>query len=129
MSIIAFAAAAAVNSNSNARAEERGHADLMELINEDLDAAQDDFTLSLVDRTRGRIATRAAEFDGVFGPLAASAGGVSEIAAAEIGVELTATVIASAEFDVAKQTANIENPFNPRLPMAPTIVAFVSEES
>jgi hypothetical protein len=105
MSIIAFAAAAAVNSNSNARAEERGHADLMELINEDLDAAQDDFTLTLVDRTSTRIA------------------------AAEIGVELTATVIASAEFDVAKQTANIESPFNLRLPMAPAIVAFVSEES
>lgn len=126
MTVIAFAAVAAVH--SHARAEEPGRAELMELINEDLDAAQDDFTLSLVHRTGRRIARKMDARDDVFGPLVASSDKIAETFAADTGADLTAIVVARADFEIGKDAANIENPFNPRLPMAPAIVAFVSEE-
>lgn len=69
MSIVAFAAAAAVNANTNAHAETPGHATLSQLIQEDLDAEQDAFTLALVERADARIKAHVAKIENVFGPL------------------------------------------------------------
>ncbi|MAW79166.1 MAG: hypothetical protein CMI63_02930 [Parvularcula sp.] len=69
MSIIAFAAAAAVSANTNAHAETPGHATLSQLIQEDLDAEQDAFTMDLVARADARIRAHMAKIENVFGPL------------------------------------------------------------
>ncbi len=131
MSIIAFAAAAAVNANSGAHAEEPGHATLTQLIQEDLDADQDAFTLALIERTNRKINARMAKIENVFNPLVAF-GEMPETtvdtARADTAANLDSLVLASAEFEIAKDAANIENPFQPRLPMPTGIVAFASEE-
>ncbi len=133
LSFVAFAAAAAVNANSNASAQTpAGHADLMQLINEDLDQQQADFTLMLAAKTDKKIAARAAKIDNVFGPMTlavnAEANSMVAAAAANAGAKLNSLVLASAAFEIGKDAANIESPFNPRLPMAPSIIAFASEE-
>lgn len=132
ISMMAFAAAAAANAQSTARAEEPGHADLMQLIHEDLDARQADFTLALADAAGRKFNARMAKIDNVFGPLAAEAPRQAEksiaAASAAAGGKLGAIVMASAEFEIGKDAANIESPFNPRLPMAPAIVAFEGGE-
>ena len=69
MSIIAFAATAAVNAPSRAHAETPGYATLSELIHEDLDAAQEDFTLAVVERVGARVNARMARTNTLFGPL------------------------------------------------------------
>ena len=129
MSVIAFAAAAAVNVYNSARAEVAGHAELMELINEDLDAAQDEFTLTLADAAGGDIAARTAGLDAAFfnpGERAVSA----LIADSRDGAafEIASLTDATAEFEISKKIANMAKPFSPRLPYAPEVVAFVSED-
>lgn len=75
MSIIAFAAAAAVTANTDAHAEVPGYATLSELIQEDLDAEREIFTLALTKRAGARINARLAKRDNVIGPRIALAGG------------------------------------------------------
>jgi len=131
MSIIAFTAAAAVNANAPAKAEIRGYATLSQLIQEDLDVEQDEFTLALTTRTAAKINARMAKLDNVFGPLVAfddAPEAIIETARHDLTIGLNARVLASAEFEIAKDAANIENPFNPHLPMPTGIVAFASEE-
>ncbi len=132
LSFVAFAAAAAVNANTNAQAEMPGNADLMQLIHEDLDAKQADFTLALMAKTEKKIALQTAKIDNVFGPLtvASNAETVAKVQTANVdtGAKLDSLVLANAEFEIAKDAANIENPFNPRLPMAPSIIAFAHDE-
>lgn len=131
LSFLAFAAAAAMSAQSSARAEEPGHASLMELIHEDLDSKQADFALGLAEATGRSINARMANTGGVYGPLAADAPEEAEksIAAASAAAsrKLGAIVMASAGFEIGKDAANIEDPFNPRLAMAPAIVAFEGE--
>lgn len=131
MSIIAFAAAAAFNANSNAQAEEPGNAELMQLINEDLDAGYDAFTLALTEKTGRKFNDRMAKIDNVFGPLVAPMPEATNTAIADTRNDTSAAlhsiVLANAEFEIAKDAANIENPFNPHLPMAPVIFTFDSE--
>ena len=132
LSFVAFAAAAAMNANTNAQAEMPGNADLMQLIHEDLDAKQADFTLALMAKTEKKIALQTAKIDNVFGPLtvASNAETVAKVQTASVdtGAKLDSLVLANAEFEIAKDAANIENPFNPRLPMAPSIIAFAHDE-
>jgi len=132
LSFVAFAAAAAVNANTNAHAEMAGHADLMQLIHEDLDKAQADFTLALAAKTERKIALQSAKIDNVFGPLtvASNAETVAKVTTAsfDTGAMLNTLVLTNAEYEISKAVANIESPFNPHLPMAPSIVAFASEE-
>ena len=132
MSIVAFAAAAAaMNANAGARAEEPGHATLSQLIQQDLDADQQAFTLALVERTNHKINARMAKIDNVFNPLVAFGEmpeTTVETARAETATSLDSLVLASAEFEIAKDAANIENPVQPRLAMPTGIVAFASEE-
>lgn len=131
MSIIAFAAAAAVNATPHANAETPGHATLSELIQEDLDVEQEAFTLGLTKRTAAKINARMAKLDNVFGPLVAfddAPEAIIDAARHDLTDGLNARVLASAEFEVAKDAANIESPFNPHLPMPTGIVAFASEE-
>ncbi len=132
LSFVAFAAATAISAHSNANAEMPGHADLMQLIHEDLDQAQADFTLTLAAKTEKKIALQAAKIDNVFGPLtfasAANVGTVLTMASNDAGAKLDSLVLAHAEFEIAKDAANIESPFNPYLPMAPSVIAFASEE-
>ena len=128
ISMMAFAAVAAVSANSTAKAETAGHATLMELIHEDLDAKQAEFTLALTEQTGRKINARMAKIDNVFGPLvAASPEATAETiktTAIDTGAKLDSIVTASAEFEIGKDAANIASPFNPRLPMPPAIVAF-----
>lgn len=132
MSIMAFAAAAAVNANSNAHAEEPGNADLMQLINEDLDEGYDAFTLALTEQTGRKINEQMAKIDNVFGPLVAPSPEATSTVLAETrndtGSALTSVLMASAEYEIAKAVANIENPYNPHLPMPPVSYTFVSED-
>lgn len=131
MSIIAFAAAAAVNANTNAHAETPGYATLSQLIQEDLDVEQGAFTLALTKRTAAKINARMEKIGNVFGPLVAygdAPEAIIEAARHNMTDDLNARVMASAEFEIAKDAANIENPFNPHLPMPTGIVAFASEE-
>jgi hypothetical protein len=132
LSFIAFAAAAAMNANTNAQAEMPGNADLMQLIHEDLDAKQADFTLALMAKTEKKIALQTAKIGNVFGPLTvannAETNKLVKTVRADSGAKLDSLVLANAQFEVAKAAANIENPFNPRLPMAPSIIAFAHEE-
>lgn len=130
-SIIAFAAAAAMNANSGAHAEEPGYATLSQLIQEDLDIEQDAFTVALVERTNAKIDARMSKIDNVFGPLVASREAqdvIIETTRDDMAEEFQSTVLASAQFEIAKDAANIENPFAPRLAMPAAIVAFASEE-
>lgn len=131
MSIIAFAAAAAVNASSNAQAEEPGNADLMQLINEDLDDDYDAFTVALTEKTGRKINAQMAKIDNVFSPLVAPTPEATNAVLAETRTDTSATlnslVMASAEYEVAKDAANIENPFNPHLPMAPVMFTFDHE--
>lgn len=135
LSMIAFAAAAAVavSANSTARAEEPGHASLIELIHEDLDREQADFALALADKTGRKINARMAESDNVFGPLVAAAPEATaetmRVTARDTDGKLAMRAMARAEFEIGKDAANIANPFNPRLPMPPSIVAFEGGES
>ncbi len=132
MSIVAFAAAAAVNANTNAHAQmPTGNATLSQLIQEDLDAEQNAFTVALVERTGVKINARMAKLDNVFGPLVASREApeiIVKTAHTDMGADLTSLTLASAQFEIAKDTANIENPFNPHQPMPATIIAFTSDE-
>lgn len=131
MSIIAFAAAAAVNASSNAQAEEPGNAELMQLINEDLDNGYNAFTIALTEKTGRKINAQMAKIDNVFGPLVAPAPEVTNAVLAETRNNTSATldslVTASAEYEIAKDAANIENPFNPHLPMPPLFFTFDHE--
>jgi hypothetical protein len=132
LGFIAFAAAAAMNANTNAQAEMPGDADLMQLIHEDLDAKQADFTLALMAKTEKKIAVQTAKIDNVFGPLtlADNVETVAKVQTAnfDTSAKLDSLVLANAEDEVAKAAAKIENPFNPRLPMAPSIIAFANDE-
>lgn len=132
MSILAFAAAGAVSANSSAKAEEAGYASLTQLIHEDLDQNQAEFTATLAKRTGRKINARMAKLDNVFGPLVAAAPEVTaatiRTAAIDASAKLETIVLASADFDIGKDAANIETPFNPRLPMPPAIVAFEGGE-
>ncbi|WP_375201570.1 hypothetical protein [Hyphococcus sp.] len=127
MSIIAFAAAGALNANTNAHAEEPGYATLSQLIQEDLDAEQDAFAVALTERTAAKINARMEKIDNVFGPLVAAGEApetIVEKTREETAEDLQSTVLASADFEIAKDAANIENPFNPRLPMPSASIAF-----
>lgn len=132
LSFVAFAATAAMNANTTAHAETPGNADLMQLIHEDLDAEQADFTLALMAKTEKKIAARTAKIDNVFGPLTvannAETNQLVASARADSAAKLDSLVVANAQYEIAKDAANIENPFNPRLPMAPSIIAFAHEE-
>ncbi|GJL90488.1 hypothetical protein [Hyphococcus sp.] len=132
LSFVAFAAAAAVNANTNAHAEMPGNTDLMQLIHEDLDQAQADFTLALAAKTEKKIALQTAKIDNVFGPLTVASNAETvakvETASVDTSAKLDSLVLANAEYEIAKDAANIENPFNPRLPMAPSIIAFAHDE-
>lgn len=128
--MLAFAAAAAVSAQSDARAETPGHASLMELICDDLDRGQADFATALADATGRRINARLAAAETELGPLVAVApeetGRTIDAAAAGAAAKLDAAAIASAEYEVGKDAANIETPFNPRPAMPPAAVAFDS---
>lgn len=129
-SVLVFAAAAAIN--SHAKAEEPGSADLMQLINEDLDDTQDAFTLELVETTSAKIKSRMDEkIENVFEPLTETTTQSFDIAEADTLKATSASIemaaLSRADFEVGKDVANIENPFEPRLPMAPITIAFVSE--
>ena len=124
--VIAFAAAAALN--AQAKAEEAGSADLMQLLQQDLDAERNAFTLALVERTGAKLNARMAKIDNVFvAPNAAPVDVAIENTRDEFEADLNATVLAKASFDISKKVANIETPFEPHLPMPMPSVAFVSE--
>ncbi|PQA88021.1 hypothetical protein [Hyphococcus luteus] len=126
LSMMAFAAA--VSANSTARAETPGHSTLMQLIHEDLDRDQADFTLALAERAGRKADARMEKLDNVFGPLVAAAPDATaetlRAVSADTGDRLYAIATARAEFEIGKDLANIESPFNPRPPMPPAIAAF-----
>jgi len=111
-----------------AKAEEPGQSDLMELIREDLDANQKAYTIALVANAGNRFAARSAKIENVLGPIPANTELLAANASADSGAKIESVAVASADAAIAKKVANMEDPFEPRLPLAPAIITFVQDE-
>ncbi len=126
-SVLAFAAAAALGANAKAEDAQIDATALMQEIHADLDSRNQQFTLALVERTNADVQYRAAKINNVFAPLTQPATFNYAVAAEDMKTTVAAAAVAKAEFEVSKKVANIENPFEPRLPMPPAMIAIDSE--
>ncbi|GJL93036.1 hypothetical protein [Hyphococcus sp.] len=122
-SAFAFAAAVAMTGFANAQEASFDNASLMQTINADLDQQNEKFTLAVLDRADAGVQARLAKIDNVFEPVAEPQDFDFTAATADTGAKLEFVAMSSAEFEISKKTANIENPFEPRLPMAPVMIA------
>ncbi len=122
-SAFAFASAVAMIGFANAQDASFDSASLMQTINADLDQQNQKFTLIVLDRADAGVQARLAKIDNVFGPVAEPRDFDFTAAVADISAKLEFAAMTSAEFEVSKKAANIENSFEPRLPMAPAMIA------
>ncbi len=131
MTILAFAAAATVSANSTAKAETRGHATLAALIQEDLDQEQAGFAMALSARAGAGINARLEKTGAFFRPPAAPQALAETIDAVSTNTRDRLYVIATAraEFEIGKDAAAIETPFNPRPTVAFAVIAFNADQS
>ena len=116
-------AAIAMTGFANAQDASFDSAAMMQTINADLDRQIAEFTLAVVNQADANVQSRLAKIENVFDPLVAprDVDYTAALAETEEMVELAA--LSAAEFEISKASANIENPFEPRLPMAPAMIA------
>ena len=116
-------AAIAMTGFANAQDASFDSAAMMQTINADLDRQIAEFTLAVVNQADATVQSRLANIENVFAPLVAprDVDYTAALAETEEMVELAA--LSAAEFEISKASANIENPFEPRLPMAPAMIA------
>lgn len=126
-SVLAFAAAAAISANAKAEELQIDTSALMQEIHADLDSQNQQFTLALVERADAQVQHTAAKIDNVFAPLTQPVAFDYTVAINDTQMTVTTAVLAKAEFEVSKKVANIENPFEPRLPMPPVMIAIDNE--
>lgn len=128
MSVMAFAAAAALSTNAKAQDADFDGAPLMQEIHADLDQQNAAFTLALVEKADAKVQARFAKLQNVFAPLTAPTEYNLASAFENTRAEVEFAALSKAEFEVSKKVANIENPFAQRLPMPPAIIALDNEQ-
>lgn len=128
LSVLAFAAAAALNTGAKAEEAQFDSASLMQKINSDLDQQNQQFTLALVEQTGAKFETRMAKIENVFAPLTQPAAFDFSVAQADAEADIAFAAVTKAEFEISKKVANMENPFEPRLPMPPVMFTIDNDE-
>ena len=125
---IAFAAAALIATGANAQETAFNSSAMMQTINASLDQQHAQFSLALVEQTEAKFQARHAQAQSIFGPLAQPVSFNLAEVRETTKKKFDLAVLTKAEFDVSKKVANIENPFEARLPIAPIMIAFHNED-
>ncbi|WDI32979.1 hypothetical protein PUV54_07185 [Hyphococcus flavus] len=126
-SVLAFAAAATMHNGAQAQEAQFDSASLMQKINADLDARNQNFTLAVVNQADANVQSRMAKIENVFAPLTEPSSYDFAATAENTKMNVEFAALEKAEFEVSKKVANIEDPFQPRLPMPPVMIAFDNE--